>query len=357
MSIPNNAFKAVETGSDGFIETPVRKGINQLDGSRLKFTKADRTDLNNRPYGHLFVSFNLPVTLDEKAVYLSGGTLYNTSFAGFNVDKIIVAEIPQNEYGELVDGKTIELDIPLFNGTGTTAVTCYSSFFNGGFVNASNADSLLSDGNPEVTLYGSTPSNDNGNNSNVAYLFSNQIAPPVTSGKTWSNTGKFKDGSRVLAQYNGTSYDTPVGIAYLDKGFLVLTHPTIVNNFKYSDTTARSSGYDGITSGSTYTGGSNFTQIYFTSAGVAKARFDSITTEFIQNIICLALPNEFFTTNNPTFAEAYGTDPALTADNPVYITEIGLYNSNKELIAIAKPSEPILKDRTNITTFNIQLKV
>ena len=53
------------------------------------------------------------------------------------------------------------------------------------------------------------------------------------------------------------SQDIPVGICYLDKGFCVITHPTLNSSFQYSAGT-------NLYGNTSYTGySSGFTQIYF----------------------------------------------------------------------------------------------
>ncbi len=43
--------------------------------------------------------------------------------------------------------------------------------------------------------------------------------------------------------------------------------------------------------------------------------------------------------------------------DPVYITEIVLYNEDQEPIAIVKPSQPIPKTRNSLVALNVQIKV
>ncbi|MEX5523375.1 hypothetical protein, partial [Bacillus cereus] len=64
-------------------------------------------------------------------------------------------------------------------------------------------------------------------------------------------------------------------------------------------------------------------------------------------------------TNNPSYQT--GSDGQIIDDfygNPkVYITQVGLYNENKELLAVAKISKPILKTYTEESLIQIDLKV
>jgi hypothetical protein len=363
----DNKLKMVETGSTVF-QTNIVRTTNIINVNNLKYTKADRTDLTVRPYGNLFSSFNLPITNQQQSLFNSGGTFSNTAISDINVDEVIIIEIPKNQYGELIDGKTIKVTLPIVSGGTNVGIDCYGTYFTDSSQNLNNSNNNLSDATAQAAYFGITPTGDNDYNSNIVFLFSNFIKPPqLNTGTTWNqwttaykyNTNsplnslsnkQFAVFSPNLNPNNNTA-DEVVGIAYLDKGFFVITHPQLVNNFAYSAGT--SSGYDNITSGTTYTGNDTFTQIYFNSTTLSNASFTSIKTEFVQNIIAFAMPNEFYESENPTFLETY--IDGNPNNEPVYITEIGLYNANKELIAIAKTSEPIPKNKFNLINFQIQL--
>jgi hypothetical protein len=62
---------------------------------------------------------------------------------------------------------------------------------------------------------------------------------------------------------------------------------------------------------------------------------------------------EFTKTTNPTYALAY---PNGSADAPVYITEVGLYNANGELMALAKTSRPVAKTGSTPSLFTLTLR-
>jgi hypothetical protein len=70
--------------------------------------------------------------------------------------------------------------------------------------------------------------------------------------------------------------------------------------------------------------------------------------------MCIAGLNEFSTTTNTTFADAYDEN---ASEKPVFITTIGLYNAAKELIGIGKLSEPVKKTEGNVIPFSIKLVI
>ena len=82
------------------------------------------------------------------------------------------------------------------------------------------------------------------------------------------------------------------------------------------------------------------------------------TTELNSTIyFCRASHNEFNYSTNPTYlSESQIRVKQETTDNPVsYITTVGLYSADNELLAVAKLSEPLKKDPTNELTLRLRL--
>ena len=358
-------YKTIESGSGQFEKNLVPLQATTLTTSALKFTKADRTDLSSRFFGNLFASFNLPITVEQIQDFTTG-EYANTAFQYLNQDTVIVVEIPKNSYGEMIDGKTVALTVPTTSGQ----TTMYSTFFKNSILDTAG-NQIYSDPNQESSQFGQTFNTQelpgqagltnalSGYSSNVAYLFSDTTQKPEgNSNYSWASSSKYFRtqtglptgviGSKFAANFSsadGSVVDIPVGIVYLDKGFAVITDPTIVANFAYSE----GSNPDATP----YVGNANFTSIYFASGSTLT--FQSFNTEFIQHAVCIALPNEFYQSNNPTFTEAFGADNQ--GNNPVAITEIGLYNANYELIAIAKTQKPLAKSKSSVLSFDITIQV
>jgi hypothetical protein len=461
-------YKPIE--SAGTFQKKAEITSHSIASDKILYTYANLDD-TTRPYGNLFKSFNFPITTNELNTYNSRYS--DTSLGYMTTSKIVVAEIAKGSYGELIDGKTFQITVPVIVNGVATGVTCYGTY--AGYNNNTfiNSDGALNRQLSESSLYGSefglTPSQSNDFNSNVTFLFTNNLGndfkPQVTQGtsavlvssltlnaggvaNSASNpltlstvtfsTGdiiriivegnnidftpiKFKLGTTLLnintestfeitepnitsqnidiydisnnpgaknikvsifqtttgnltwSRYTSTNkfprnpastigkryalfdksnttgrYDRPVGILYQDKGIAVFTEALIVNNFNY--TAGTSSGFNNIASGLTYSGDTNFAKIYFASN--SSAVYESITTEFVQNIVCVAGINEFFGSTNSTYGLAYDENQT---EKPVFITTIGLYNTNKELIGIGKLSEPIKKLPETYIPFNIKL--
>jgi len=82
------------------------------------------------------------------------------------------------------------------------------------------------------------------------------------------------------------------------------------------------------------------------------------TTELNSTIyFCRANNNEFNYSSNPTYVSGSKIQVKTNAvDNPVsYITTVGLYSADNELLAVAKLSEPLKKDPQNEFTLRVRL--
>tara|TARA_R110000824_G_scaffold21112_7_gene78959 strand:+ start:3542 stop:4546 length:1005 start_codon:yes stop_codon:yes gene_type:complete len=82
------------------------------------------------------------------------------------------------------------------------------------------------------------------------------------------------------------------------------------------------------------------------------------TTELNSTIyFCRANNNEFNYSANPTYLSGSRINVKQTRDdNPVsFITTVGLYSADNELLAVAKISEPLKKDPTNELTLRVRL--
>jgi len=83
------------------------------------------------------------------------------------------------------------------------------------------------------------------------------------------------------------------------------------------------------------------------------------TTELNSTIyFCRANAGEFNYSSNPTFLSSsqirVKNNDSLN-NSRTYVTTIGLYSPDNELLATAKLSEPIQKDPTNALTFRVRL--
>jgi len=366
-----------------------------ISGTDLLFTVCNRTTVTDNK-GNYFVSYNLPVTEDD----LGTGTTvakYFPELYQLNVDRIVFCSIPPTQYSEYIDGRSITLFVPTggtLGGNDIEGIKIYSSTY--------SSDKPLKYGETNPLL-----------GDNVCFLFSDGINIPYT-GFTASEIGRKTNmsantswdpdptdytkrpsavsyrevlGGGVSAVLNplntpnglntdtrtgvysitpptnfpdgvaGYNYDVPVGFCYLDMGICVITHTAITNSIDWN-------------LGSLYNGGdlandSGRTDIYFTGTqpngdAAAYLEYVDINTAFKTTAVCLAMPTEFWISNNATWDRStainnLNSQTGILTLNPVYVTEVGLYNQLNELVAVAKLSEYVEKNYINLITFNIDI--
>ncbi len=149
-----------------------------------------------------------------------------------------------------------------------------------------------------------------------------------------------------------------LGLLYYQAGIAVITGSV----FRYDDTGA-GSGSDlgpGVSSASYYNLATGST--IDTLAASIRNRIQNIsfnnTVELNSTIyFCRANNNEFNYSANPTYLNSSKLRVKnTTSDNPVsYITTVGLYSSDNELLAVAKLSEPLKKDPNTELTVRVRL--
>lgn len=340
-------------------------------------------------------------------------------------DMFLVLEIPNNKYGEIIDGKTMKLTLPYFDGADSTnadekrlglkdyagvsptSIELYSTYSEAHLNN--NLDKKLSDTSISVSSLGVRPdletTTETTYESNVALLFSDDIAPPSVNFNNWGDgytevingTKVFSPSGQEKPTYNHKN-DKAVGVAYLDKGFIVITHPLIVDSYfkKVFDgdiVTAGSTtvfknydlvnGITGPTRGdvrTTTTGDTNqlivtkdgsdilwdSTQFVYTDTIVSTLEYNSYNTEKSLNVVCLASSDEFFKSSNDTAKDLQSVEQTddhasfKTTDGdlyPVIITQLGIHDSDGNLLAICKPTQPIKKYWYDVVSFNIKIRL
>jgi len=340
-----------------------------VNNSGLTYTLCDRTDLLSKETNY-FSSFRMPY---EYGKLKSGSTfsLQNPELQQLNVDQMVIASIPLEDYSEILDGRSITFTVPQISGATMSGKTVVSSTY--GELKKSQDSSLLG--------------------SNIAFLFCDEINLPRTGTTTGTNTTALPrstwnevpfvnrpqahaysnlassdintdqrpwSGVNTAVNYipeqyptttnQGYNYDIPVGFVSLDKGFMILTHPDIVNNIPWD------LGYDLYTN----IQNSGTTKAYFNNASVSQVTFNDISIQFKTSVICLALPGEFVFSTNPSWNLTYNIqeyDNQTNGFDAVQVTEIGLYNKLNELIAVAKMDRPVEKTFTNLLTFNLDIDV
>jgi hypothetical protein len=309
--------KAVETQSSTISTESVNIGVTTISGSNITQVSINRNDSNTDSYVNLFYSFGLPLTTTDDTKFtgttFANGGYSDTALSGLAQTQILVFALNNANYGDVLDGKTIRFTLPTSAGT----YTMYSTFQSKGSQNTVE-DGNIRDTSPTANNFGS----------NVAMLFSDTIMRPNGGDSTLSwatgyNTVKpFSINNKRLYNLQTNSNlaltaDTAVGIAYLDKGILVITNPTIV------------AAYDSVT------------------ATGASVTFNSVSTNVFQNITCIANRGEFGSSTNITFSSS----------DIARISEIGLYDSFGNLIAVGKTDRHVTKNVNEIKVFNVKISL
>lgn len=313
--------KSVSSQSTKILTDIKPLGFKTVSGSSITINGVDRNNGTTDPLTNLFFSFGLSTgtntdTTFTGTTYINGG-FSDTALSGLGASKIVVIGINNSEYGELLDGKTLKLELPTTAGT----YTLYSTFLNGVALNT-ELDARYTDTAVATSSFGY----------NIAALFSDNILTPnggdptlswatgYATQKPFSLNGKRTYNLQTNSNINVTA-DTAVGMAYLDKGFLVITDPTIVNAVGDVTTT-------GVTTGATI-------------------MFDSVSTNVTQQITCIADRGEFGSTTNITFGD--GDVPR--------ISEVGLYDSGGNLIAYGKTDRQITKNINEFLALSVNIVI
>ena len=121
--------------------------------------------------------------------------------------------------------------------------------------------------------------------------------------------------------------------------------------------------FSGTYGGATYTAAQTMvTGTISGSCDILRQRIQNIsfnnTTEINSKIYFCRVPhNKYNYSSNPTYTKDSKIQVKNIASDPPlsYITTVGLYNSNNELLAVAKLSEPLRKDPTNELTLRVRL--
>ena len=312
-------LKSVDPASINVSNITLKNGQTTSSGSNVSLRVIDKADYTTDPYTNLFVSFGLPISAAQK-LSITGktfalGGLSDTALSGMASEKVLVIALDNSQYGEVLDGKEIKLVLASSAGTRTI----YSTFQ---YKNLplTTEDANYIESSKQAINFGIA----------VSFLFSDNIMTPnggdVT--KSWATgfgaTKPFSVSRKSLFNLQTNSNidqtgDTAVGIAYLDKGFLVLTHPTLVNSYNSS----------------------------FSGNSGTSITFNSISTNVIQNITAIAAMGQFGTSSNPTWS----------VGDTVRITELGLYNNLNQLIAYGKFDRQVEKTIYSFASFGIKITV
>jgi hypothetical protein len=177
-----------------------------------------------------------------------------------------------------------------------------------------------------------------------------------------SSSGATQVFATASKQAGGASAQ-PVGLIYYQAGIVVLNAQYLFYTNAEGGLLSSSVAPSGIVSGS----GGSLTSIlttqpidsgsYFLYNRFYNMSFNN-TTELNSTVyFCRVNHNEFNYSANPTYlngsqirVKTRRTDPPIA-----YITSVGMYSADRELLAVAKLSEPLRKDPSNELTLRVRL--
>jgi hypothetical protein len=340
--------KSVKPNSDIINKTIITLGEQTVTGDSLTYLQLDKT-LTNTQNTNYFSSLSLPIRSVDVNTFtnlVSGnGGWADTSFSGLGVTKVLMGVIDNSKYGELIDGKSIKISLPVYTGfttggtgTGITTYDIYSTFPRT-TIPKTTLDSSYSDNSSyPQTLFG--------NNLKVSYLVSDDIQKPNNDiTKSWA-TGydsfkPFSLNNKELINVQsvtttGINVDKIAGVFYLDKGIFVITDQTIVENVATNfsgdvETTISNNGLD----------------LYYYTGGSYNCIVDSINEDLSQDIICEASRGEFYNSQNKT----------LTISDDVRISEVAITDVAGNILAIGKSDRHIVKKKNDLVQISVRIAI
>ncbi len=172
----------------------------------------------------------------------------------------------------------------------------------------------------------------------------------IVSGSIRGGTASYKYSSGTTKMYYGRFYPF-LGVYMLDSGKLDL--PWEVGGSQQTQ-----KGLSLSTGLSTNADDNNSSKL-FNSFNVTGGYFQARREEDIKSThyFCRVNNRRYNFSQNPTYYTGSGelTNPTYVTDPRTYITTVGLYNANSELLAVAKLSKPFLKTPAREAVIKVRL--
>ncbi len=308
-----DTHKLVESNSTRISKTLKSVGSITLSGNNLTQDFIYKSDTVSS-LGNLFRTFGLPLSSSENSLFNNvtnaNGGASDTGLKLLNQDAAFVIGIDSNEYGEIIDGKTLHVNLT----TSASSFNIYGTYQKSLTTNEVQNVNLVETSN-KANLVGT----------NVVFLFSDDIKRPNNDlSKSWStgymqnkpfSVGKKELFNLVANPASNINMDVPVGVAYLDKGFIVITNPLIISSLDLTLT--------------------------------ASTTFDTFSTEITQDVTCVVNRGEFISSNNPTYS----------AGDLIRVSEVGLHDISGNLIAVGKSDRHITIGANQFMAIGVKITI
>lgn len=348
VTVAPKTKKSVERNSAKINKSVTSIGETIVSGESLTYVSVDKSNTSDENINY-FKSLSLPIKRSDINIF-TGTTSQNggwsdTPFSTLGSKKILMGVIDNSQYGEIIDGKSVKISLPVYTGyttggtpTGLTTYDMYSTFPKT-TIPRTELDSHYIDRS-------SYPQSLFTRRINVAYLVSDELQKPNNDNtKSWS-TGydSFKpfslNGKELInvqtVAATGINADKIAGVIYLDKGIFAITDETIVENI--------ATNFSGDTGTDTT---NNSLGLYYYTGDTYNTVVDSIQKDLVQNIVCIAARGEFYNSQNET----------LTVTDDVRISEIGITDVGGNVLAIGKTDRHIVKKKNDFVIFDVQIVI
>ena len=309
----NNLQVAFTSSAQADFTTPTSSGAHYIDVYHLATTQSVQYAI---AYGNKVGSGSLDFTNDTGAIGIGASrNIYNQyrqlvfgdegsdfSFNGYVPDDIYVININRARYKHNLKPGTLDLRI------GSTPLKLTD-------------DSVTTTGSSTVT--------------NAGRQFN------IVSGSLGTMLG-----DNLTQVTDSGSY----GLFYPDAGFIILNADAL-------DASTADGGVALSTGTSTNTANNNHEKLLNKITTAAHFIVDSEEKVSSQFYFARAKNNQFNYTTNPSFIDVNGNvNIDSFIDNPqTFITTVGLYNDNNDLVAVAKLSQPVTKDFTKEALIRVKL--
>lgn len=184
----------------------------------------------------------------------------------------------------------------------------------------------------------------------------------------------FSQGGEVATVVDSANTTNALGLLYLDRGIMVLDMSRSFDQRDYIsgaiDAVTYSTGVDANMSASLCRFAAlasiddfvdHFCSTRFTGSNETATTFQNVTNINSTIFFCRAAADEFNYSSNPTYTDDQNRIVVIDNGQEVeqqsltFVTSIGMYDANDNLLSVAKLSRPVLKDSERDLTFKVRL--
>jgi hypothetical protein len=263
-----------------------------------------------------------------------------------------------NQYNTLIYGPAVSSSTQGFNfgGAATNAQTVFAIN-----VDRNRYKESLFPGTFNLTLSGSGTSKiticDNSNATTVVnYLDCGRVFDLVSgsNGLPTTTTNVSQTGNGYTASGSYGMYLPDIGVILLNGGALALSAASggiglSIDRTNYTSTISSNTAL--------FTSNLNNSRLFTAISGAGNFQLNSQENISSDYIFCRVKNSEYNYSSNPTFITGSGNLlwPTMVNSPQTFVTTVGFYNNNSQLLAVAKLSRPLVKDFTKEALIRVKL--